>query len=226
MNLFLAFVNYQIFRKRFSIFCCSRFLVFAVKFDSGLSGSGWIVTMTDERLENMENDYNEKLENDFVTILKGKIKRLPQEELKERIISFLQEQKICTLATCAQNIPRSTPVRYRSRGLTLYILTEGGGKVKNIKDNPQVSVSMVGEYSGFQSVTGLQVWGKAVIIKPQDGPAYDEAKRIVNLEERQDLKRMDLQALRTPMDIIKIEVEKARFLSFPEGILNQVLTIT
>jgi nitroimidazol reductase NimA-like FMN-containing flavoprotein (pyridoxamine 5'-phosphate oxidase superfamily) len=117
-------------------------------------------------------------------------------------------------------------VRYRSQGLTLYILTEGGGKVKNIKDNPQVSVSMVGEYTGFQSVTGLQVWGKAVIIKPQDGPAYDEAKRIVNLEERQDLKRMDLQALRTPMDIIKIEVEKARFLSFPEGILNQVLTST
>jgi len=182
--------------------------------------------MSDERLKNMEKDYNEKLENDFVTVLKGKIKRLPQEELKERILRFLQEQKICTLATCAQNIPRSTPVRYRSRGLTLYILTEGGGKVKNIRDNPNVSVSMVGEYSGFQSVTGLQVWGKAVIIKPQDGPAYDEAKRIVNLEERQDLKRVDLQALRTPMDIIKIEVEKARFLSFPEGILNQVLTIT
>jgi nitroimidazol reductase NimA-like FMN-containing flavoprotein (pyridoxamine 5'-phosphate oxidase superfamily) len=187
---------------------------------------GWIVTMSDERLKNMEKDYNEKLENDFVTVLKGKIKRLPQEELKERILRFLQEQKICTLATCAQNIPRSTPVRYRSQGLTLYILTEGGGKVKNIRDNPNVSVSIVGEYTGFQSVTGLQLWGKAVIIKPQEGLLYDEAKTIMNLEERQDLKSMNLQALRTPMDIIKIEVEKARFLSFPEGILNQVLTVS
>ena len=85
---------------------------------------------------------------------------------------------------------------------------------------------MVGEYTGFQSVTGLQVWGKAVIIKPQDGPLYEEARRIMNLEERQDLKQMNLKAIRTPMDIIKIEVEKARFLSFPEGILNQVLTST
>ncbi len=117
-------------------------------------------------------------------------------------------------------------MRYRSRGLTLYILTEGGGKVKNIRDNPNVSLSIVGEYTGFQSVTGLQVWGKAVIIKPQDGPLYEEARRIMNLEERQDLKQMNLKAIRTPMDIIKIEVEKARFLSFPEGILNQVLTST
>ena len=210
-------------------FLSSRFnhlLVFAVNVGAGLSGLGWIVTMTDERLENMEKDYNEKLENDFVAVLKGKIKRLSPEQLKERIIRFLQEEKICTLATCAQNIPRSTPVRYRSQGLTIYILSEGGGKVKNIRDNPNVSVSIVGEYTGFQSVTGLQLWGTAVIIKPQDGPVYDEAKRIMNLEERQDLKRMDLKAVRTPMDIIKIEVGKARFLSFPEGILNQVLTIT
>lgn len=181
--------------------------------------------MSNERLENMENDYNEKLENDFVTLLKGKIKRLTPEQLTRRITGFLQEQKICTLATCANNIPRSTPVRYRSQGLTVYILTEGGGKVKNIRDNPNVSLSIVGEYTGFQSVTGLQAWGKAVIIKPQDGPLYDEAKTIMNLEERQDLKNMNLQQIRTPMDIIKIEVEKARFLSFPEGILNQVLTV-
>jgi nitroimidazol reductase NimA-like FMN-containing flavoprotein (pyridoxamine 5'-phosphate oxidase superfamily) len=185
-----------------------------------------MATMTDERLENMEKDYNKKLENDFVTVLKGQIKRLPQDELKERIIRFLREEKICTLATCSQNMPRSTPVRYRSQGLTVYILTEGGGKVKNIRDNPNVSLSITGEYTGFQSVTCLQAWGKAVIIKPQDGPAYDEARRIMNLEERPDLKNMNLQSIRTPMDLIKIELEKARFLSFPEGILNQVLTIT
>jgi len=181
--------------------------------------------MSDERLNDMEKDYNEKLENDFVSLLKGKIRRLTQEELKDRIIRFLQEQKICTLATCAGNIPRSTPVRYRSRGLTVYILTEGGGKVKNIRDNPNVSLSIVGEYTGFQSVTGLQAWGKAVVIKPRDAALYEEAKTIMNLEERQDLKNMNLQQIRTPMDIIKIEIEKARFLSFPEGILNQVLTV-
>ncbi|MCX5895031.1 MAG: pyridoxamine 5'-phosphate oxidase family protein [Proteobacteria bacterium] len=180
--------------------------------------------MEKERLENMEKEYDELLEKDFITQLKGRIRKLSPEEFKEKVIAFLKDNKICTLATCSRNIPRSTPVRYRSRGLTIYILTEGGGKVKNIIENPQVSLSIVGEYPGFQSVTGLQIWGRAEIIKPGDGQRYQEAKTVINLEEREDLRKMKIQNVRD-MYIIKIETERARYLSFPEGILNQVVTL-
>ena len=181
--------------------------------------------MANEILESMEKEYNEKLEENYLAILKGKIRRLTDNELKERIAKFLREQKICTLATCANNIPRSTPVRYRSQGLTLYILTEGGGKVQNIRENNVVSVSIVGEYTGFKSVTCLQLWGTAEIIEPRGGQRYEKAQKIMDLEEREDLKQIKIKNIRTEIYVIKISPDKARFLSFPEGILNQTLNI-
>jgi hypothetical protein len=44
------------------------------------------------------------------------------------------------------------------------------------------------------------------------------------MEERADLKKIDLQGMK-PMDIIKIKVKRARYLNFPEGILNQAVTV-
>lgn len=170
-----------------------------------------------------EDEYNKKLEKDYKEQLKKRIKRLTKKELQMRIETFLNENCICTLATCADNVPRSTIVRYRSKGLTIYILTEGGGKIKNIRKNPNVSASICGEYSGFDSVTGLQIWGKAEIIKPEEKEKYLEAYRIINLKKRADLRNMDVENIRTRMYIIRICIERARFLSFPEGILNQVL---
>ncbi len=181
--------------------------------------------MDDEKLKKMENSYAKRLEKNFLQLMKGKIRRLSNEALKERIIQFLEEHTICTIATCAKAMPRSTPVRYRSRGLDIYILTEGGGKIKNIMENQNISVSLVGEYAGFHTVTGLQLWGKAEIIKPKDSHRYEEAWAIMNLEQREDLKKMQIKSVPQGMFIIKITVNRARFLSFPEGILNQVLTV-
>jgi nitroimidazol reductase NimA-like FMN-containing flavoprotein (pyridoxamine 5'-phosphate oxidase superfamily) len=172
----------------------------------------------------VEKAYDRQLEEDYVNRAKGRVTRLAPDELKEKIKAFLQNHRICTLATCSKGIPRSTPLRYRSKDFTIYVFTEGGGKVQNILDNPNVSVSLYGNYSGFQSVVGLQLWGKAEILKPDDKKRYEEAKKIIRMEERADLKKIDLQGMK-PMDVIKIKVQRARYLNFPEGILNQAVTI-
>lgn len=171
-----------------------------------------------------EEKYNRRLEKDFVDQLKRRIKKLSKEELKERIIQFIGDNVLCTLATCTENVPRSTIVRYRSKNLTIFILTEGGGKIKNIRQNPQVSLSICGAYTGFQSVTGLQAWGKAEIISPEDTARYQEIRSLMGLTAREDLKSVDLKRI-PDMYIIKIDIARARFLSFPEGILNQVLAV-
>ena len=179
-----------------------------------------------EMNDGSEKEYDKKLEEDFVENLNVKKKKLTQDELKKKIVECLADNKICTLATCLNNIPRSTPLRYRSKDLTIYILTEGGMKVKNIRGNPSVSVSLYGDYSGFQSVKGLQIWGKAEIIDPKEGDKYPQAREIINVEEREDLKKLGIKDVRPDMKIIKIETERARYLSFPEGILNQILTVS
>ena len=122
-------------------------------------------------------------------------------------------------------MPRSTLVRYRSLGLTIYVITEGGGKVRNIMKNPLVSVSLFGKYSGFQSVKGLQIWGEAEIITPNNKEAHAEALNVLQLKERDDLKEIDTNNIRQDMYIIKINTQKARYLDFPEGILNQTLVL-
>ena len=180
--------------------------------------------MAKRNMDEMEKDYNRQLKKDFVEKLKGKIKRLSKDELRKSIIGFMEENCICTLATCSSNIPRSTIVRYRSKELTIYILTEGGGKVKNIRENPVVSASICGEYTGFQSVKSLQVWGKAEIIDPRNREKYEETRKIINPDERQDLQDIGIDKV-PDMYIIKIDIERARYLNFPEGILNQVLSL-
>ena len=181
--------------------------------------------MDPKDIEAVEKEYDAELEKNFVQKLKIDKKRLSEEELRKTIVSFLGENCICTLATCSNNVPRSTPVRYRSKDLTIYILAEGGMKIKNMRENPVVSVSIYGDYSGFQSVKGLQMWGKAEIINPEDGESYLEANRIVNLEGRTDLKDLGIEKIKHNMKAIKITIERARYLSIPDGIFNQILKV-
>ncbi len=182
--------------------------------------------MDTKEMEAVEKEYDAQLEKNFVQKLKIKKKRLSEDELRNAVLTFLKESTICTLATCSNNVPRSTPVRYRSKGFTLYVLAEGGMKIKNMLENPLVSVSIYGNYSGFQSVKGLQMWGKAEIVNPDGGEAYREANKIVNLEGREDLKDLGIDKIKHNMKAIKITIERARYLSIPDGVFNQILNIT
>jgi nitroimidazol reductase NimA-like FMN-containing flavoprotein (pyridoxamine 5'-phosphate oxidase superfamily) len=176
-------------------------------------------------IDRAEDEYNKILEKDFREQLMRKSIKLTEEELEERIKLFLKKHCICTIATCSNNVPRSTIVRYRSSELNIYILTEGGGKIRNIRQNPLVSVSVCGAYAGFQSVACLQVWGRAEIISPNNGTLYARAYQSMNLEERQDLKGLHVEQIRSKLYIIKISIDRARYLNFPEGVLNQVLIV-
>ena len=98
-------------------------------------------------------------------------------------------------------------------------------KIKNMQENPLVSVSIYGNYSGFQSVKGLQMWGEAEIINPEVGDSYLEANRIINLEGRKDLKNLGIEKIKHNMKAIKITIERARYLSIPDGIFNQILKV-
>jgi hypothetical protein len=93
-------------------------------------------------------------------------------------------------------------------------------------ENPRVSVSLYGAYSGFESVKGLQLWGTASIIEPDEGNSYREACATVDLEGREDLKKLGIEKMQHNMKAIKIVVERARYLNIAEGIFNQILRVT
>jgi len=118
------------------------------------------------------------------TVAKNYTAKLPDEELKERIINFFKEQSMCTLATCKENIPRATPLECFADGLTLYISADPGTKVENVKANPMVAIAMCNQihpdWSGdnWKTHKSIQLVGKATLLEPDD-PENIRAKKEV-----------------------------------------------
>ena len=176
-------------------------------------------------LQEAECEYNRKLEIDFVNMLKRTVRHPGPDELRARLVKFLRNNAIGTLATCWENLPRATPVRYKSHDVDVYILTEGGGKIFNIRRNPEVSFSVYGRYAGFTTCRCVQLWGRASIIE-QHAEEYAGALDIMGLTIRPDLSAIDLEAVQASMCIIKIAPQRARILNLPVGILNADIAFT
>ena len=176
-------------------------------------------------LEEAEREYNHKLEIDFENVLKGTVQHPTPNELRARLVKFLRNNAIGTLATCYDEVPRATPVRYKSNDVDIYILTEGGGKIFNIRRNPSVSFSIHGRYAGFTTCRCVQLWGRALIIEQSDAE-YGEAHDIMGLGVRPDLSSVDLESVQASMCIIKIVPQRARILNLPVGILNAEIAFT
>jgi len=162
-----------------------------------------------------------KQEKNLASMLPAKPQKLSREELKQEILQFIRKHKICTLATSAEDMPRSTPVRYRSKGMTIYVFAEGGGKIANVRKNPNISVSLYGAYKGFKSVKGLQLWGKAEIIEQKEKGKFAEAQKLWKTQKRKDIDQSIRSTIPSVMKAIKITVSEARYLNFEKGIINQ-----
>jgi len=111
-------------------------------------------------------------------------------EIEKMIIDFLYEHGeqyfTCALATCMDNKPRCTPVDARNDGLTMYFVADPGGKVENIRKNPEVCLAVfipVGK-GYMKNARGLQMWGRASIITLADNPEeFEKGCRIIRLDE-------------------------------------------
>lgn len=103
-------------------------------------------------------------------------KRVTTEELKALISDFLKEHKSGSLATCMNNIPRSSPVQFFvGDNMNIYILSAGGEKFKAIKENPNVCLLVNTDYIDFRQIKGVQIFGTATT-SLMDPHLYQEAK--------------------------------------------------
>jgi general stress protein 26 len=90
-------------------------------------------------------------------------KEFNQKELEDLISDFLKTRPVCVIATCSDSMPRASTVEFFPIGLSVYILTEGGREIENIKKNPQVSVAISDEFTDWESLRGVQITGGADI---------------------------------------------------------------
>jgi uncharacterized protein len=71
---------------------------------------------------------------------------MPIDELKEEIRAFLNDRKALVLCTCLNNVPRATPMDFymdkSQNNFNIYVGLAPGRKVKNIEENPIVSIGI------------------------------------------------------------------------------------
>ena len=99
---------------------------------------------------------------------------------------FIKRNEVLHLSTCRKNAPRATPLGYFSEGLTVFVLSEGGAKFQNLKENKKVSFSIAEPYfvaKDFFGNKGLQAWGTAKVYSKKKNPGqFAEALKRMNIK--------------------------------------------
>jgi nitroimidazol reductase NimA-like FMN-containing flavoprotein (pyridoxamine 5'-phosphate oxidase superfamily) len=91
-------------------------------------------------------------------------KHLSKKDLEKEVIDYLGKKHPCSLATCGKDgKPRISVVDYINDGLVIYILSEGGEKFKNIRENNQVAVGIGTSGRTPVTVRGVNIWGVAEV---------------------------------------------------------------
>ena len=137
---------------------------------------------------------------------------------------FIARNQVLHLCTSKKDRPRSTPLGYLSQGLTVFILSEGGGKFNNLKTNKHVSFSIAEPYDlkkDFFGDKGIQAWGKAKVYSIRQNPEqFREALRKMNIKKGASvLKPEDLPSI-FHYRIIEITPDKIRYRNAREGVFN------
>lgn len=136
----------------------------------------------------------------------ARIKSPTREELKKAVEDFLNSHNTCALATGFKNRIRSTPLEYFYNDGIIYFISEGGEKFANILLNNKVSISIFDPYTGMQSLGGLQIEGTASILEVG-------SEEYLSVLESRGISYEKIKNLPFNMNIIKIALEKAEFLS-------------
>ena len=131
-------------------------------------------------------------------------KKINRRKLENMICDFLKTQATCVIATCSDGIPRASTVEFFPAGLTLYVITEGGKKVENIKKNPSVSIAVSAPFTGWKGLKGLQISGTAEI--GRKGSALFE-EGIKAYKKRKGLKKLLMPDFMNMVKIIPVQID-------------------
>ncbi|RMF96524.1 MAG: hypothetical protein D6734_03565 [Candidatus Schekmanbacteria bacterium] len=158
-----------------------------------------------------------------------------KKEIEKMIIDFLDGGGYLALGTCKDNIPRVTPVSFESEGMTIWIVADPGGKVENMKANPNVAAAIYSRIEEGVENISLQIQGKAQLITYENNrdEFMERAKKrgmIERLEQRKNKetgliyspflkKEVPMEDILKRITFVKIEPDEVTYLSLggPEG---------
>lgn len=146
---------------------------------------------------------------------------MDDEALRSAVEAFLAGHDTLALATCANGLPRCTPLEYGWHDGALWVFSEGGRKFLGLEpvapalDAP-VSCAVFESYAGFGKLESAQVTGRASIVNPAS-PAFAAAaaakgipaSRLPMLAERLHL----IKIVPTEVDLLDSSLKEQGFSS-------------
>lgn len=119
-------------------------------------------------------------------------KEMPKEELKKQIREYLDKRKVLVLCTCNNNIPRATPMDFYTEkdSFNIYVGPAPGRKVKNIEQNPNISIGIYTPMSEGK-IQGMQITATSkerLIFLKEGDEGFEKAQKIVRGKRKLILK--------------------------------------
>lgn len=143
---------------------------------------------------------------------------------EKNLLGFLTRNHVLHLGTCRGRAPRVTPLEYRVSGLTFYVLSEGGGKFANLKENRRVSFGIAEPYDSqadFFGNKGVQAWGLARVYSLRDEPEKF-ADALTRMNAPKCCKKIEVKNLLPQFNyrIIEIIPDKIKYGNPREGVFQ------
>ena len=171
---------------------------------------------------NVTEEQRDKMIEGMIKLLGLERKHPSREELEKEIIDYLKKKQPCSLDTCGKDgIPRISVVDYKNDGLTLYIMTEGGTKIKNIRENNKVAIGIGTSTQVMRSVRGVNIWGTADIFY-DDSPEFKKGLELFKpfLDDIQKMTGKPPQLPPGVMKLIRVTPTKMIYFHYNKGIGN------
>lgn len=87
------------------------------------------------------------------------------DELRKKIVDYLENHNTMTLATCAGELPWAATVFYANDDLRLYFFSAPESRhCENITANPRVAVTIQEDYQDWRKIKGIQLEGMVAMV--------------------------------------------------------------
>ena len=129
-------------------------------------------------------------------------KRRTARSLSGPVADFVARERVCRIATSsAEGQPHLVPVCHVVRGGKIYVGSgDDGAKVRNLRANARITVTVDLYSDHWASLKGVMVQGRAKLI--ERGPAFQRARKLLYAKYPQYAK----EAAISPSDSVVIEV--------------------
>ena len=169
-------------------------------------------------------EQRDKIIEGMINLMGLERKRPSKEELEHEIIDYLSKKHPCALATCGKDgTPRVSVVDYFNDGLTIYIMSEGGEKFKNIKANNKVALGIGTSTHTMRSVRGVNIWGIADVFTDET-PEFARGLRLFK-PFLDDIEKMAGKPVKLPegvMKLIRVTPKRMVYFHYNKGIGNAI----